>query len=119
MTLPAEQRPGNYQAMIESVLEKCPLEGDDTENETIMKFVFKLWQSDQPTVQKYMANIAKTCIKILCDEKCADQMKKDFKKQIGQFITTVVVPNGQTYLQELEAQLNEFEKKELQKYIAQ
>lgn len=43
MPLPAEQRPADYPQMIESVFMKMPFEGDTTENETVLKFTFKLY----------------------------------------------------------------------------
>ena len=91
MTLPAEQRPADYSTMIDSVFQKIPFEGDETENETILKFAFKLYQADQATCLKYMEPIAKTCLKVIVDEKCADGIEAKFKKEVGQFIKSVVM----------------------------
>ena len=45
-----------------------------------------------------MDKIAITCVKVIADEKCADQMTPQFKKEVGQFITQVVVSNAQATL---------------------
>jgi len=48
MPLPQDQRPANYQVTVDSILKAMPLEGDMTENETLLKFAWKLYQIDQP-----------------------------------------------------------------------
>ena len=73
--------------MVDSIFQKIPFEGDMTENETILKFTFKLFEVDQATCIRYMDNIARTAIKCIVDEKCADDLKKTFKQQVGQFIS--------------------------------
>jgi hypothetical protein len=89
--MPLAQKPDNYAAMIDSIFQKIPFEGDMTENETILKFSFKLYEADQAMCVKYMDNIARTCIKAIVDERCADDIKYTFKYQIGQFINKVVM----------------------------
>jgi hypothetical protein len=79
MPLPAAQRPPNYQAMVHSVMSAMPLEGDMTENETLLKFAWKLYAADQALCLQYMDNVSKTCVKCIIDAKCADDMAKDFK----------------------------------------
>mmetsp|Transcript_1414 Transcript_1414/g.1902 ORF Transcript_1414/g.1902 Transcript_1414/m.1902 type:complete len:396 (+) Transcript_1414:2138-3325(+) len=118
MPLPADQRPPEYQGMLDSMFEKIPFSGDDTENETVLKFAFKLYQQDNQTSLKYMEKIAQTCLKCIVDDKCADQLLPKFKREVGQFLKTVVVQHAQAYLQQAEGQMNEFEKKELAKYMA-
>jgi len=46
MPLPMSQRPSDYDNILSSIFSKVPFTGDDTENETILKFVFKLYQAD-------------------------------------------------------------------------
>lgn len=46
MPLPAGQRPENYQVKVDSVMKAMPLEGDMTENETLLKFSWKLYEAD-------------------------------------------------------------------------
>jgi len=46
MPLPPNQRPAEYHQIMDSVFEKIPFTGDDTENETILKFAWKLYQED-------------------------------------------------------------------------
>jgi len=53
--------------MIDSVFQKVPFCGDDTENEAVLKFVFKLHQSDEATCNKYMDQIARTAVKVIAD----------------------------------------------------
>ena len=55
---------------------KIPFEGDETENKTILKFVFKLFQNDEQLCIKYMDKIAATCLKVIVDEKTADGIEK-------------------------------------------
>lgn len=98
MPLPAEQRPANFLTDIDSVFQAMPLEGDMTENETLLKFAVKLYQYDQAITLKYMDNITKTCIKVLIDDKCADDMKPEFKKEVGQFIKSVCSQHSAAYL---------------------
>jgi len=69
--------------MIESIFQKIPFEGDDTENECVLKFAKKLYQIDPETCIKHMNQIAKTCVKVIADEKCADGMETKFKKEVG------------------------------------
>jgi hypothetical protein len=65
--------------MVDSVMTAMPLEGDMTENETLLNFSWKLYELDQALCLKYFENVTKTCIKALIDPKCADDLKKDFK----------------------------------------
>ena len=83
MPLPADQRPADYATMIDSVFQKIPFQGDDTENETALKFIFKLYEVDQETCVKYMEKIAQTAVKVIVDEKCAQSIESKFKKQVG------------------------------------
>ena len=46
MPLPADQRPADYAQLVDSVLQKIPFEGDDAENETVLKFAAKLYEQD-------------------------------------------------------------------------
>ena len=71
-----------------------PFQGDDTENETVLKFVFKLHQSDEATCIKYMDQIARTAVKVIADEKCADGIEAKFKREVGQFISTVIMKHS-------------------------
>ena len=98
MPLPADQRPADYSQMIDAIFQKIPFTGDDTENETIIKFAFELFKSDQETCLKYMDKLAITCVKVICDEKCADSIEPKFKKEVGQFINQVVVQHAQATL---------------------
>lgn len=69
--------------MVESICQKIPFEGDLTENETVLKFIQKLYQVDQATCLKYMDAIAKTCVKVIADEATADGMEAKFKREVG------------------------------------
>ena len=69
--------------MIDSVFQKVPFCGDDTENESVLKFVFKLHQSDEATCNKYMGQIARTAVKVIAVKKCADGMVAKFKREVG------------------------------------
>lgn len=84
-------------------MKAMPLEGDMTENETLLKFSWKLYEADQPLCLQYMENITKTCVKCLIDPKCADDLPKPFKQQVGQFIKTVGVQHSAAYLQQVES----------------
>jgi hypothetical protein len=90
LTIPAEQRPADYAAILDSIFDKIPFLGDVTENETILKFAFKLYEQDQALCLKYMEKIAITCIKVICDERCRDDIKSDFRQKVGQFVKIIV-----------------------------
>ena len=94
MPLSPNQRPTEYGQLMDSVFEKIPFTGDDTENETILKFAFKLYNNDQQLCLKYMDKIATTCVKVIADEKCADMMLPKFKREVGEFIKTVVMQHA-------------------------
>jgi len=55
---------------------------------------------------------------VIIDEKCADDMKPEFKKEVGQFIKNVASQHSAPYLQQVELQSNSDEKAELAKYVA-
>jgi len=98
MPLPADQRPADFATIMDSVFDKVPFTGDETENETILKFAFKLYQQDQAMCMKYMEKIATTCVKVIADEKCADVIEPKFKRQAGAFIKEVVMQHAQATL---------------------
>jgi len=98
MPLPAEQRPVEYPQLVDSVLQKMPFQGDDAENETVLKFAFKLFAHDQPACLKHMDQIALTCVKVIVDERTSDVIPVKFKYQVGQFIKEVVVHHAQAKL---------------------
>ena len=83
---------------MDNIFQKIPFTGDETENETILKFAFKLYSADQEMCLKYMDKIATTSVKVIADEKCADQMLPKFKREVGQFIKTVVMKHAQSKL---------------------
>jgi hypothetical protein len=89
MPMPADQRPAEYGQMIQAVLSKIPLEGDDLENETVLKFVFKLHKEDKNSYMAFIDNIAKTCVKVIIDEKCADGVAMKFRREVAKFIYSV------------------------------
>ena len=45
---------------------------------------------------KYMDKIATTSVKVIADEKCADVMLPKFKREVSQFIKTVVMHHAQS-----------------------
>ena len=77
----------------------------------------KLYQSEQALCVKYMDQIAITCVYVICNEKAADLMKPQFKREVGQFIKNVVVHHSAAKLQELEGLMAADEKAELTKYV--
>jgi hypothetical protein len=54
MTIPAEQRPAEFHTILDEVFQQIPFSGDVNENETILNFAFKLYQSEQALCLKYM-----------------------------------------------------------------
>ena len=46
MPIPAEQRPADYVTIMDGIFAKIPFTGDATENETILKFAFNLYNAD-------------------------------------------------------------------------
>ena len=117
MPLAPESRPADYLVILGSVFNALPFEGDDTENETILKFALKLYQAEQETCVKYMDKIAQACVKVIADEKTADIMEPKFKREVGKFLLHVVMKYAQGTLQQMEASMTNDEKSELQKYM--
>jgi len=105
LPLPVDQRPAEFIGMVDSVFQKVPFMGDMTENETIIKLAFKLYQVDQPLCLKHIEAIAKTCLRSIVDEKCRGDLTLKFKQEVGQFIKAVVMPNAQATLQQLETEM--------------
>ena len=79
MPLPVDQRPAEYAMLIDSVFTQIPFEGDDAENETVLKFAVKLYEQDQELCLKYMDKIALTCVKSLVDDKASESLTAKFK----------------------------------------
>lgn len=119
--MPLAAKPPLYNEIVESTYQALPLEGDATENLTVLKFTYKLWGAkEDPTngcIVKYMDNIAKTCVMVIADPKTADFVDDKDKYEVGAFIKEVVVAHAQATLQQLEAQMSPDEKELLQKYI--
>jgi hypothetical protein len=56
------------QELLGKVLSSIPLVGDTSENPTVLKFVFDLFQKDQKElVMPYMDKITLTCLKVMTD----------------------------------------------------
>ena len=94
MPLPKDQRPAQYAEILNQLYAKIPLEGDYLENITALKFTYKLYQDDQALCVSYMDNIAKTCVKVVADPRTAEQTKTTDKREVGQFLKTVVVQHA-------------------------
>ena len=68
-----------------------------------------------------MERVTLTCLKLLTDSRCKRDLEESFKVLTAKFIKNVVMNCGRDdvvqKLQEYEAQMSEFEKSELAKYM--
>lgn len=66
---------------------------------------------------KYQNPITTTCLKVVCDERCRDEIKTDFRKKVGQFIKVNVTQYAPAMLQQFESQMSAEEKEEMAKMM--
>lgn len=72
MPAPADQRPAQFDTIIQTLFSTIPFEGDELENLTVVKFAAQMMQSEPQKVMPFIDNIARTCVKVLADAKTAD-----------------------------------------------
>ena len=117
-----DQLPENERNMLfEQIMTSIPLEGDPTENQTMLKFVMSIQETQPEKVLPHMERVTLTCLKLLTDSRCKRDLEESFKVLTAKFIKNVVMNCGREdvvqKLQEYEAQMSEFEKSELAKYM--
>ena len=71
-----------------------PLEGDPSENQTILKFVMNINASQPEKVVPYMDKITLLCLKLLTDGRCKRDLDEGFKVLTAKFIKNVIMDCG-------------------------
>ena len=88
----------------------------------MIKFVMNINASQPDRVLPFMDKISLTCLKLLTDSRCKEDLDECFKILTAKFIKNVVMNCGRQdvvqQLQGYEAQMSEFEKADLTKYMA-
>ena len=71
-----------------------PLEGDPSENQTMLKFIMNVNASQPEKVLPHMDKIALLCLKLLTDSRCMADLDETFKVLTAKFIKHVVMVCG-------------------------
>ena len=99
-----------------------PLQGDPSENQTMLKFVMNVNAKQPDRVLPYMEKITLTCLKLLTDARCKRDLDESFKVLTAKFIKNVIMNCGRDdvvqQLQAYEGQMSDYERAELAKYMA-
>jgi hypothetical protein len=102
------------------VLGAIPFKGDESENQTILKFCFNLIASGRTDeVRPFFDKIILTCLKVLTDTKPGSSSEKN-KLLTAKFMKNVVIlqPEWLATLQQYEASMSAHEKELIAKYMA-
>ncbi len=71
-----------------------PLEGDPSENQTVLKFIMNINASQPEKVVPFMDKITLLCLKLLTDSRCQRDLDESFKVLTAKFIKNVVMDCG-------------------------
>ena len=103
-------------------MNSIPLEGDPSENQTMLKYIMHVNASQPERVLPYMGRISLLCLKLLVDSRCRRDLEESFKVLTAKFIKNVIMECGNedviNKLKVYESQFSEFERSELTKYMA-
>ena len=61
---------------------------------TALKFSYKMHAENPQSIAPFMEQIAKTCVKVIADPKCAEPLDAKDKYEAGEFLKTVVAPQA-------------------------
>ena len=115
--LPEDER----NTLFEQIMTSLPLQGDPSENQTMLKFIMNINASQPQKVLPHMERIVLTCLKLLTDSRCKRDLDESFKVLTAKFIKNVVMNCGRDdviqKLQQYEAQMTEFERADLTRYM--
>jgi len=95
-----------------------PFEGDPTENETVIKFCMNTNNLTTGRLEPHMERITLTCLKQLTDTRLAKE-DEAFKVLTAKFIKNVIITSETHRLRlvQLEAQMSNYERSQLAKYM--
>ena len=71
-----------------------PLEGDPSENQTMLKFIMNINASQPERVLPHMDRITLLCLKLLTDSRCQRDLDESFKVLTAKFIKNVIMNCG-------------------------
>lgn len=111
-----------YETLFNQIMGALPLQGDPSENQTMLKFIMNVNAGQPQRIQPFMNKISLTCLKILTDSRCKQDLDESFKVLTAKFIKNVIMDCGrQDVVDQLgiyESQMSEFEKADLAKYMS-
>ena len=74
-----------------------PLQGDPSENQTILKFIMNINASSPEKVRPYMSQITVVCLMLLTDGRCRKDIDEPFKVLTAKFIKNVIMNSGDEF----------------------
>ena len=91
----SDQLPENdLNTMFGQVMSAIPLQGDVGENQTILKYIMNVNALNPDKVLPYMDKISLTCLQLLTDTRCRDDVPEPFKVLTAKFLKNVVMECG-------------------------
>ena len=85
-----------------------PLQGDPSENQTMLKFVMNVNAKQPDRVLPYMEKITLTCLKLLTDARCKRDLDESFKVLTAKFIKICLISNVHCISSNLKVQICQF-----------
>ena len=76
------------------IMNAIPLEGDPSENQTMLKFIMNVNATQPDKVLPYMDRITMLCLKLLTDSRCHRDLDESFKVLTAKFIKNVIMNCG-------------------------
>ena len=83
-----------YETLYQQIMTAIPLEGDPSENQTVLKFIMNINASQPEKVVPFMDKITLLCLKLLTDSRCQRDLDESFKVLTAKFIKNVVMDCG-------------------------
>mmetsp|Transcript_23143 Transcript_23143/g.28686 ORF Transcript_23143/g.28686 Transcript_23143/m.28686 type:complete len:85 (+) Transcript_23143:1170-1424(+) len=75
-------------------MNSLPLQGDPSENQTMLKFVMNVNASQPDRVLPFMDRVTLLCLKLLTDSQCKRDLDEPFKVLTAKFIKNVIMNCG-------------------------
>lgn len=109
-----------YDILFGQIMTSIPLQGDPSENETVIKFAMNVNNLMAGKLEPFMDKLSLTCLKILTDTRVVKDISDEFKVLTVKFIKQVIMatPENQARLGQYESQMSAYEKEVLAKWMA-
>jgi len=86
----------DYNMLFDQVMAALPFRADPGENETALKFIMNILNTDKrPKAEQHMGKAALICLKILTDHSDLCDIDDPFKLLTAKFIKNVVMESGE------------------------